>query len=188
MILQIANISSILSSHTLGIWHTVFYFTTIKNSQHYFTKLPSPVSTRSFLADMSPHFTTLSSPLEDLTKSLVADVRFLTEYLESVGGVQPSFERSTPITVVPQDAPTEAQETREHIMDQCLKILQLVTGPGDYMINIQTGVCFHPKTSYKRLTMDGSTTTSHAYNGYVTSTCSDWCLSKARYRMQTWRV
>jgi hypothetical protein len=128
MILQIANISSILSSHTLGIWHTVFYFTTIKNSQHYFTKLPSPVSTRSFLADMSPHFTTLSSPLEDLTKSLVADVRFLTEYLESVGGVQPSFERSTPITVVPQDAPTEAQETREHIMDQCLKILQLVTG------------------------------------------------------------
>ncbi|ORY59300.1 putative O-methyltransferase [Pseudomassariella vexata] len=77
--------------------------------------------------------------MEDLTRKLVSDVQALSDYIRSTGGVQPSFDRNTPITVVPHDAPLGAQEARERIMDQCLKLLQLATGPSDYMINIQPG-------------------------------------------------
>ncbi|KAK8848902.1 bikaverin cluster-O-methyltransferase [Apiospora arundinis] len=87
---------------------------------------------------MSPHAVTESSPLEDLTRKLSADVEALSEYIRSNGGAQPSFERGCPPSVLPRNAPPEAQEARERIMDQCLKILQLATGPNDYMINMQT--------------------------------------------------
>lgn len=85
--------------------------------------------------------------MEDLTKRLVRDVEALADYIRSAGGVQPSFDRCCPTSVIPQDAPPEAQMVRERIMDQCLKLLQLATGPSDYMINIQTNV---RKTLQKR--------------------------------------
>ncbi|KAK8015638.1 hypothetical protein PG991_008526 [Apiospora marii] len=87
---------------------------------------------------MSPHALIESSPMEDLTKRLASNVEALIDYIRSTGGVQPSFDRSCPTSVIPQDAPPEAQMARERIMDQCLKLLQLATGPSDYMINMQT--------------------------------------------------
>ncbi|KAK8092053.1 sterigmatocystin 8-O-methyltransferase [Apiospora hydei] len=87
---------------------------------------------------MSPHALIESSPMEDLTRNLASDVEALSEYIRSTGGVQPSFDKSCPASVIPDDAPPEAQMARERIMDQCLKLLQLATGPSDYMINIQT--------------------------------------------------
>ncbi|KAK8057644.1 hydroxyindole O-methyltransferase [Apiospora saccharicola] len=78
---------------------------------------------------MSPHALVESSPMENLTRSLVRDVEALNDYIQSTGGVQPSFDRSCPTSVIPQDAPPEAQMARERIMDQCLKLLKLSTGP-----------------------------------------------------------
>ncbi|KAK6851733.1 S-adenosyl-L-methionine-dependent methyltransferase [Apiospora arundinis] len=52
---------------------------------------------------MSPHAVTESSPLEDLTRKLSADVEALSEYIRSNGGAQPSFERGCP----PLCPPTE---------------------------------------------------------------------------------
>ncbi|KAK7938002.1 hydroxyindole O-methyltransferase [Apiospora aurea] len=78
--------------------------------------------------------------MEDLARKLASDVEALSEYIRSTGGVQPSFDRSCPASVIPEDAPPEAQMARERIMEQCLKLLQLATGPSDYMINIQTNL------------------------------------------------
>ncbi|KAK8058409.1 hypothetical protein PG994_008857 [Apiospora phragmitis] len=92
---------------------------------------------------MSPHSFSKPSPMEAIAHKLTNDVEDLSEYIRSIGGVQPSLDGDSddPIHTIPQDAPLEMQEARERIMDQCLKLLQLATGPSDYMINFQPG--FH---------------------------------------------
>lgn len=125
--------------------HCSFYPPCLNSQQPLTAQLACNVS-----VSMSPHALDTLSPMEDLTRKLASDVEMLTEYIQSTGGVQPSFDRDCPASVIPQDAPLEAQQARERIMDQCLKLLQLATGPSDYMINIQTGVCSYLQTGFNQ--------------------------------------
>ncbi|KAL2863146.1 O-methyltransferase-domain-containing protein [Aspergillus lucknowensis] len=77
--------------------------------------------------------------MEQLVQSLVKDVTRLTDYLESTGHPAPSFDRSTPPVVLPDDASEGAQAVRERILDYALRIFQLAAGPSEYLANLQTG-------------------------------------------------
>ncbi|KAM0187016.1 hypothetical protein ACHAPA_011850 [Fusarium lateritium] len=79
------------------------------------------------------------SKMEELTKRLAGEVQSLEKLLRLGGHQVPSFNRDTPPTVVPSDAPESAHLAREHIMDYALQIFQLAAGPSDYLANLQTG-------------------------------------------------
>jgi 6-hydroxytryprostatin B O-methyltransferase len=82
------------------------------------------------------------SKMEALTKKLAGEVQTLEKLLRLSGHQVPSFNRDTPPTVVPNDAPESAHLAREQIMDYALQIFQLAAGPSDYLANLQTGVSF----------------------------------------------
>jgi hypothetical protein len=82
------------------------------------------------------------SKMEGLTKKLASEVQTLEKLLRLGGHPVPSFNRDTPPTVVPNDAPESAHLAREQIMDYALQIFQLAAGPSDYLANLQTGVSF----------------------------------------------
>ena len=79
--------------------------------------------------------------MEELTRDLARSVQALGDYLHASGQAQPSFDRATPPSVLPSDAPKDAHIAREGIMDCALKIFQLAAGPSEYLANLQTGVC-----------------------------------------------
>lgn len=81
-----------------------------------------------------------ASPLQNLTQDLGKNVQILTDYLRSAGLEQPSWDRHTPATVLPPDAPKDIQIAKELLMDQALQILQLASGPTEYLANVITGV------------------------------------------------
>ncbi|KAH7257939.1 putative O-methyltransferase [Fusarium tricinctum] len=79
------------------------------------------------------------SKMEGLTKKLAGEVQTLEKLLRLSGHQVPSFNRDTPPTVVPNDAPESAHLAREKVMDYALQIFQLAAGPSDYLANLQTG-------------------------------------------------
>ncbi|KAA8644447.1 hypothetical protein EYZ11_003576 [Aspergillus tanneri] len=81
----------------------------------------------------------LPTPMEEVAQSLTKDVKFLSEYLVSTGHPVPSFDRHTPTVVLPDDASRDAHVARERILDNALKLLQLATGPSEYLATLQTG-------------------------------------------------
>ncbi|KAE8141739.1 S-adenosyl-L-methionine-dependent methyltransferase [Aspergillus pseudotamarii] len=77
--------------------------------------------------------------MEELTRSLVNDVEVLSDHLASTGHPLPSFDRHTPIVVLPNGASPDAHAARERILDNALHLFQLAAGPSAYLLNLQTG-------------------------------------------------
>ncbi|KAB8236672.1 hypothetical protein ETB97_008923 [Aspergillus alliaceus] len=79
------------------------------------------------------------SPMEELTQSLVEDVKALNDHLRSTGHPTPSSDRYTPAVVLPVDASPDAHSARERILDHALRLFRLAAGPSEYLLNLQTG-------------------------------------------------
>jgi 6-hydroxytryprostatin B O-methyltransferase len=80
------------------------------------------------------------SPLEVLVQDLNKQTTTLNGYLRANKLPEPSFERDAPIINLSPDAPEEAQVAKEKLLDSALQIFQLVSGPGEYLQNVITGV------------------------------------------------
>ncbi|KAF7190671.1 O-methyltransferase bik3, partial [Pseudocercospora fuligena] len=57
----------------------------------------------------------------------------LSEYFRAENRTQPSFERDTPLHVLPTDAPAEVKLARELLMDHAVRLSQLISGPSEYL-------------------------------------------------------
>lgn len=78
-------------------------------------------------------------------ESIIAkDVASLPRYLDSAGHGQPSWDRITPINVLPPNAPTDIQITRENIMNKAMQPFQLAAGHAQYNDNIKNTERFYP--------------------------------------------
>jgi 6-hydroxytryprostatin B O-methyltransferase len=81
-----------------------------------------------------------SSPLELLVLDLIKQTKALVDYLRDNQLPEPSFERNAPIISFPPQAPEEVQMAKEKLLDDAVRILQLVTGPGEHVQSVMASV------------------------------------------------
>ena len=81
-------------------------------------------------------------PLEALSLTIANNASIVSNYLESYQLAQPSFDSDGPCTVVPSDSPPNIQQARQNLIAAAQEMVQLATGPNEFLPNLATGVRF----------------------------------------------
>ena len=79
-------------------------------------------------------------PLEKLSWTITKNASIVSQYLGTNHIPQPSLDYDGPSTVVPSDSPHYIQQARQNLLAACLELLQLATGPSEFLPNLATGV------------------------------------------------
>ncbi|KAM0351778.1 hypothetical protein ACHAPU_002290 [Fusarium lateritium] len=80
-----------------------------------------------------------NSQLEALSQDLNKQIKTFNDYLKSAGLPEPTLRRDTPVMNLPPDAPEEMQLAKEKLLEDALRIFNLVCGPGEYIQNVLIG-------------------------------------------------
>ncbi|KAK8055194.1 hypothetical protein PG993_000421 [Apiospora rasikravindrae] len=78
-------------------------------------------------------------PLETLGENIVKNATIISQYLKSQNLPQPSLEVDGPTTLLPNDSPQCVRQARQDLLSAALQILNLTTGPSEYLPNLATG-------------------------------------------------
>ncbi|ORY10494.1 sterigmatocystin 8-O-methyltransferase [Clohesyomyces aquaticus] len=89
---------------------------------------------------IQPNAPSSNSTLEQYVQQILQNTGIITEYLETNGLPQPSFERDAPESTLPESAPETIRAARVKLMDAALKAFQLALGPKEYIPNIAVGL------------------------------------------------
>lgn len=79
-------------------------------------------------------------PLEELSWTITKNASIVSQYLEANHIPQPSLDSDGPRTVVPGGSPQNIQQARQNLIAASLELLQLATGPSEFLPNLATGV------------------------------------------------
>ncbi|KAJ8106918.1 hypothetical protein OPT61_g9221 [Boeremia exigua] len=78
-------------------------------------------------------------PLERLSSVITENASIVSGYLATNHLPQPSFKADGPSVIVPATAPPNVQVARQKLLSASLELLQLATGPSDFLPNLATG-------------------------------------------------
>lgn len=90
-------------------------------------------------ATTPPRLTTSLFPLEDLAWKCTKNAIAVSQYIHTHDLPQPSHEADGPSSTLPKDAPAEIQEMRQNLIESALQLLQLATGPREFIPNLAPG-------------------------------------------------
>ena len=79
-------------------------------------------------------------PLEKLSWTITKNASILSQYLEMNHLPQPSLDCDGPSTVLLSGSPHNIQQARQNLLAASLELLQLATGPSEFLPNLATGV------------------------------------------------
>ena len=79
-------------------------------------------------------------PLEALSSTIAHNASAVSNYLRANHVTQPSFDSDGPPAVVPNDSPPYVQQARHELIAAALEMVQLATGPSEFLPNLATGV------------------------------------------------
>ena len=79
-------------------------------------------------------------PLERLSWIITKNASIVSQYLGTNHIAQPSLDCNGPSTVVPSGSPHNIQQARQNLLAASLELLQLATGPSEFLPNLATGV------------------------------------------------
>ncbi|KAG6995603.1 O-methyltransferase aurJ [Physcia stellaris] len=80
-----------------------------------------------------------SHPLEALGSTIAQNANIVSHYLGLNHLKQPSFDCDGPHAVIPSDSPPKIQQARQDLIAAALEMVQLATGPSDFLPNLATG-------------------------------------------------
>ncbi|KAK9481518.1 O-methyltransferase-domain-containing protein [Lipomyces starkeyi] len=81
-------------------------------------------------------------PLEKLSLTIARNAIIVSQYLAAHNLPQPSSSSDGPSTILPTGSPQSVHQAREHLIATALELLQLATGPSEFLPHLATSFQF----------------------------------------------